>query len=91
MYIGAEVDDDEVFGKMMEYILGKIPTKSKIVIVKELLDNLSWNILRDRIYLAIHYNNDKELIPLLKNYMEKEKGSVMKRNMQKMIDKMETT
>jgi len=89
MYIGAEVDDDEVFGQMLRYVFGKLPPESIIIIAKELSENLSWNILRDKVYLAILYTSNRYFIPFLKERLEKEKGIVMKQNVQQVIDKLE--
>lgn len=86
MYIGAEVDDDEVFGDMLEYVFKKIPSKSKVIIAKELLENLTWNILRDRVLLAILENEDKEFIPLLEEFIDKEKNSFLKEQIKHTIN-----
>jgi len=91
MWIGAEVEDEEVFGKMLEYIFTKLPSKSKIIIAKELFENLSWNVLRDSVQLTIRYNGDKEFIPLLKKVIKKEKSPLLKKQMEETLEEIEST
>lgn len=86
MYISAEVDDDEVFGDMLEYVFTKLPSKSKVIVAKELFENLSWTVLKDRIISAILDNEDKEFIPLLQELFDKENNSFLKEQIEHTIN-----
>jgi len=45
--------------------------------------------LRDKVYLALSYSNNKDFIPFLEERLEKENGVVMKKNIQQIIDILE--
>jgi hypothetical protein len=85
MYISAEVDDDEVFGDMLEYIFTKLPSESKVIIARELLENLDWNVLRDHVQLTMRYNGDKKFISLLEEIIKKEPNSLLKKQMEETL------
>jgi hypothetical protein len=89
MYINAEVDDEEVFEQSLKYIFPKLPPEIVIVIARNLCENLEWKVLRDKVYLALSYSNNKDFIPFLEERLEKENGVVMKKNIQQVIDRLE--
>jgi len=91
MWIGAEVENEEIFGKMLEYIFTELPSKSNVIIARELFENLTWNVLRDKVQLAIRYNGDKEFISLLKEVIEKEKSPLLKKQMEETLNELEST
>jgi hypothetical protein len=88
MWIGAEVDDEEVFGKMLEFTFTKLPSESKVIIARELFDNLSWNVLRDHVQLTLRYDGDKLFIPLLEEVILKEPNSLLKKQMEETLEEL---
>ncbi len=89
MYIDAEVDDEEIFEQSLRYIFPKLPPETVIAIARNLCENLEWKVLRDKVYLALSYSNNKDFIPFLEERLEKENGVVMKKNIQQIIDILE--